>query len=218
MFENDSRSSLRKWIFAALLAAAGVLLSPVFSFPLGVTRAFPLQHMINIFLAVLCGTRYGVSAAFTTSVIRNIIGSGSLLAFPGSMIGAFLSGYLYSRTKKLWAAVLGEFAGTSLIGGLVSYPLALYGVVKRSFFLYFSLLRFLRRRVPHCFYRPQRDPYLSNKYGQRKIIFLSKLTFRGLQASFFLHKNDGCTLIIYDLYVQLTSGVKTIDSFYFHQI
>lgn len=39
-----------------------------------------------------------------------------------------------------------------------------------------------------------------------------------LQASFFLHKNDGCTLIIYDLYVQLTSGVKTIDSFYFHQI
>lgn len=100
MFENDSRSSLRKWIFAALLAAAGVLLSPVFSFPLGVTRAFPLQHMINIFLAVLCGTRYGVSAAFTTSVIRNIIGSGSLLAFPGSMIGAFLSGYLYNRTKN----------------------------------------------------------------------------------------------------------------------
>ena len=67
MFENDSRSSLRKWIFAALLTAAGVLLSPVFSFPLGVTRAFPLQHMINIFLAVLCGMRYGVSAAFTTS-------------------------------------------------------------------------------------------------------------------------------------------------------
>ena len=60
MFENDGRPSLRKWIFAALLAAAGVLLSPAFSFPLGVTRAFPLQHMINIFLAVLCGTRYSV--------------------------------------------------------------------------------------------------------------------------------------------------------------
>ena len=219
MFENDSRSSLRKWIFAALLAAAGVLLSPVFSFPLGVTRAFPLQHMINIFLAVLCGTRYGVSAAFTTSVIRNIIGSGSLLAFPGSMIGAFLSGYLYSRTKKLWAAVLGEFAGTSLIGGLVSYPLAaLFMGSSKGAFFYISLFRFLRRRVPHCFHRPQRDPYLSNKYDKRKIIFLSKLTFRGLQASFFLHKNDGCTLTIYDLYVQLTSGVKTIDSFYFHQI
>lgn len=126
--------------FAALLTAAGVLLSPVFSFPLGVTRAFPLQHMINIFLAVLCGTRYGVSAAFTTSVIRNIIGSGSLLAFPGSMIGAFLSGYLYSRTKKLWAAVLGEFAGTSLIGGLVSYPLAalFMGSSKGAFSIFLS--------------------------------------------------------------------------------
>ena len=56
--------SYRKWILAALLTAAGVLLSPLFSFPLGVTRAFPLQHMINIFLAVLCGSRYSTSAAF----------------------------------------------------------------------------------------------------------------------------------------------------------
>ena len=136
MFENDSRSSLRKWIFAALLAAAGVLLSPVFSFPLGVTRAFPLQHMINIFLAVLCGTRYGISAAFTTSVIRNIIGSGSLLAFPGSMIGAFLSGYLYSRTKKLWAAVLGEFTGNKPIN--FRWPLSLWGRQKELFSIFLS--------------------------------------------------------------------------------
>ena len=82
----------------------------------------------------------GVSAAFTTSVIRNIISSGSLLAFPGSMIGAFLSGYLYNRTKKLWAAVLGEFAGTSLIGGLVSYPLAaLFMGSSKGAFFYISL-------------------------------------------------------------------------------
>ena len=92
----DRQDSLRKWIFSALLVAAGVLLSPLFSFPLGVTRAFPLQHMINIFLAVLCGTRFSTSAAFGTALIRNILGTGSLLAFPGSMIGAFLSGYLYS--------------------------------------------------------------------------------------------------------------------------
>lgn len=115
---------LRKLIFAAILTAVTVLLSPIFSFPLGVTRAFPLQHMINIFLAVLCGTRYSTSAAFATSLIRNILGTGSLLAFPGSMVGAFLSGYLYSHTHKLWAAVLGEFVGTSLIGGLFSYPIA----------------------------------------------------------------------------------------------
>ena len=56
------------------------------------------------------------------------------------MIGAFLSGYLYSRTKKLWAAVLGEFAGTSLIGGLVSYPVAaLFMGSSKGAFFYISL-------------------------------------------------------------------------------
>ena len=136
----DRQDSLRKWIFSALLVAAGVLLSPLFSFPLGVTRAFPLQHMINIFLAVLCGTRFSTSAACGTALIRNILGTGSLLAFPGSMIGAFLSGYLYSKTQKLWCAVLGEFVGTSIIGGLVSYPIAalLMGSSKGALF-YVSL-------------------------------------------------------------------------------
>lgn len=137
---EEKNLALRKWIFAALLVAAGVLLSPVFAFPLGVTKAFPLQHMINIFLAVLCGTRYGTSAAFTTSLIRNLLGTGSLLAFPGSMVGAFLSGYLYSHTHKLWAAAVGEFVGTSLIGGLLSYPIAalFMGSAKGAFF-YVSL-------------------------------------------------------------------------------
>ena len=116
--------TLRKLIFSALMTAAVVLLSPVFSFPLGVTRAFPIQHMVNIFLAVLAGTRYSVAAAFAASLIRNMAGTGSLLAFPGSMIGAFLSGWLYRRTGKLWCAVAGEFIGTSLLGGLASWPIA----------------------------------------------------------------------------------------------
>lgn len=140
MNESNQNSSLRKWIFAAILCAAGVLLSPLFSFPLGVTRAFPLQHMINIFLAVLCGTRYSTGAAFGTALIRNILGTGTLLAFPGSMVGAFLSGFLYSHIHKLWAAVLGEFVGTSIIGGLLSYPVAalFMGSAKGAFF-YVSL-------------------------------------------------------------------------------
>lgn len=140
MAKDTDSQMLRKLIFAALMTAATVLLSPMFSFPLGVTRAFPLQHMMNIFLAVLLGTRCSVGAAFTTSLIRNILGTGSLLAFPGSMIGAFLSGVLYEKTGKLWAAVLGEFIGTSLLGGLASYPIAslLMGSDKGAFF-YVSL-------------------------------------------------------------------------------
>ena len=111
MNQRDEKSlAFRKWIFSALMVGAAVLLSPMFSFPLGVTRAFPLQHMINIFLAVLCGTRYSTSAAFSTALIRNLLGTGSLLAFPGSMVGAFLSGFLYSHIHKLWAAL---FMGSS---------------------------------------------------------------------------------------------------------
>lgn len=118
------RSPLRAWTAAALMAAAVVFLSPLFSVPLGVSRAFPLQHMMNIFLSVLLGTRYSVGAAFTSSLLRNLMGSGTILAFPGSMIGAFLSGILYKHTRSIWAAAAGEFVGTSLIGGLVSYPIA----------------------------------------------------------------------------------------------
>lgn len=118
------RSSLSAWTAAAIMAAAVVFLSPFFSVPLGVSRAFPLQHMMNIFLSVLLGTRYSVGAAFTSSLLRNLMGSGTILAFPGSMIGAFLSGILYQHTRSIWAAAAGEFVGTSLIGGLISYPIA----------------------------------------------------------------------------------------------
>ena len=149
----DRQDSLRKWIFSALLVAAGVLLSPLFSFPLGVTRAFPLQHMINIFLAVLCGTRFSTSAAFGMALIRNILGTGSLLAFPGSMIGAFLSGYLYSKTQKLWCAVLGDFEGCAL--------------------LCVPLLHFLRRRLRHRFLCFKKCSLNSNRITQKQITSLS---------------------------------------------
>jgi len=46
------------------------------------------------------------------------------LAFPGSMIGAFLAGALYLKLgKKSWA-VLGEIFGTGILGGLLAFPIA----------------------------------------------------------------------------------------------
>ena len=55
---------------------------------------------------------------------RQVLALGSPLAFPGSMIGAWLSAYLYKKYNALWAAALGEIIGTGLIGALVSYPIA----------------------------------------------------------------------------------------------
>ena len=62
--------------------------------------------------------------SFSTSCLRNVLALGSPLAFPGSMIGAWLSAYLYKKYNAIWAAALGEIIGTGLIGALVSYPIA----------------------------------------------------------------------------------------------
>lgn len=61
---------------------------------------------------------------FLAALIRNILGLGTLLAFPGSMCGALLSGLLYKWMKKLPAAYIGEVVGTGIIGGMLSYPIA----------------------------------------------------------------------------------------------
>ena len=42
--------------------------------------------------AVFLGPWYGVAVAFAASLLRNLLGMGSLMAFPGSMCGALLCG------------------------------------------------------------------------------------------------------------------------------
>lgn len=73
---------------------------------------------------VLLGPGYAVGMAFAAALIRNLLGLGSLLAFPGSMIGALLCGVAYKLCPKLPAAYAGEFCGTGILGGLASYPIA----------------------------------------------------------------------------------------------
>jgi energy coupling factor transporter S component ThiW len=116
----------RRLTFTALFMAVGVLSAHLVYIPVGVAKCFPVQHAINVLLAVLIGTRYSVGAAFGVSALRNFLGTGSLLAFPGSMIGAALSGILYSRTQSIWGAIIGEIVGTGIIGGLVAFPMAKY--------------------------------------------------------------------------------------------
>ena len=92
--------SLKKTVTAAMLAALTVALSG-FYIPIGVSKCYPIQHMVNVLCAVFLGPGYGVMAAFCTSLIRNLMGTGSLLAFPGSMVGALLCGILYEKTGML---------------------------------------------------------------------------------------------------------------------
>ncbi len=107
-----------------LLIAIGVISSHIIFVPMGIAKAFPVQHAINLIAATLLGPSYAVSVAFVISILRNILGVGSLLAFPGSMIGAFLAGILFQKTKKVFYALLGELLGTGILGGIIAYPVA----------------------------------------------------------------------------------------------
>lgn len=113
----------RKLALAGLLTAVAVV-GGMFSIPLGAAKCSPVQHMVNVIAAVLLGPGYAVGSAFTASLIRNLIGTGSLLAFPGSMVGALLAGLLYRKTRHLAGAFVGEVVGTGILGAMLSYPVA----------------------------------------------------------------------------------------------
>ena len=115
--------NVKKLALAGILVAVGIVCSPL-SIPVGASKCAPVQHFINILGGVFLGPGYAVGMAFVTSLLRNLMGTGTLLAFPGSMCGAFLCGMLYKYGKHLPFAYLGELFGTSVIGGLLSYPIA----------------------------------------------------------------------------------------------
>lgn len=104
---------------AVILVAIAVALSPVF-IPVGIAKCFPAQHMVNVLAAVMLGPVYAVAIAAAAAVIRNILGLGTLLAFPGGMIGALLAGLAYLGTRNIYLTGVGEIIGTGLIGALVS--------------------------------------------------------------------------------------------------
>ena len=115
--------NVKKLAVGAMLVAVAVSLSS-FSIPVGASKCFPIQHLTNVIAGVFLGPGYGVAMAFCTSLIRNLMGTGSLLAFPGSMVGAFLGGMLYQHSGKLMLAYVGEVFGTGILGGMLCYPVA----------------------------------------------------------------------------------------------
>ncbi|MBQ4638456.1 MAG: energy coupling factor transporter S component ThiW [Clostridia bacterium] len=119
------RNQTLKLSLSAILCAVAVIGS-MFSFPVFGSKCSPVQHMVNVICGVLLGPWYGLGAAFAASLLRNIFGLGSLLAFPGSMCGALLCGLVYKKTEKLLPTLIGEVFGTGIIGGLLAYPIAVW--------------------------------------------------------------------------------------------
>lgn len=114
----------KKLTLTAIIAAITTLSSSIIYIPVGFAKVFPIQHLANVLSAVLLGPSYAVAQAFISSTLRNMLGTGSPFAYPGSMIGAFLAAYLYRKTKKIGFAALGEVIGTGILGALATYPIA----------------------------------------------------------------------------------------------
>ncbi len=117
--------NVRKLTIAGVLSAVAVVGSFV-QFPVMGSKCAPVQHMVNIICAVLVGPAYGLAAAFVTSVIRNLLGIGSLMAFPGSMFGVLLAGLMYKKSKSITLTALAEVFGTAILGGLCAYPIFVF--------------------------------------------------------------------------------------------
>lgn len=134
MKQNDAAKKLALAGLLAALAVAGSLLS----FPVAGSKCAPVQHMVNILAAVTLGPWWGVGIAFCASLLRNLMGLGSLMAFPGSMVGAFCCGLMYAGMKNLSLTCMAEAFGTGILGGLAAYPVAklLMGAEPAGLFVY----------------------------------------------------------------------------------
>ncbi|MFJ7950948.1 energy coupling factor transporter S component ThiW [Lysinibacillus sp. NPDC096418] len=128
--------SIQKLTIMALLVAIAVAGSTFVSIPTGIARAYPVQHAINVISAILLGPIPTVMIAFVTALIRILTGTGSLLAIPGSVIGALLASITFKYSGKAWLAGAGEIFGTGILASLVAVPYShlLLGTSVATFF------------------------------------------------------------------------------------
>ena len=85
---------------------------------------FPIAYAVGL-SSVLCMMVQGQALTDVCRLMVKGISSFSLMAFPGSMFGALLCGLVYAKTKNLIATLVGEVFGTSILGGLCAYPVAI---------------------------------------------------------------------------------------------
>lgn len=140
---SPNHTSLPRTSATRTLAIAGVftavaVVGSFLSVPVAGSKCAPVQHMVNILSAVILGPGWSVGIAFCASLIRNLLGIGSLMAFPGSMVGALCCGLVFKFSKNLPFTCLAESLGTGILGGIAAYPVArfLMGAAPAGLFIY----------------------------------------------------------------------------------
>ena len=126
---NMKTSHVRKLALVAVFAALGIVISSFTVFVVFGTKANPTQHMVNAILGVFVGPFWAVVAAIIVGTMRNLLGVGTLFAFPGGIPGGLVVGSVYWLLKRLrtsektrLVSALTEPIGTLLIG----VPVALF--------------------------------------------------------------------------------------------
>ena len=147
--EASTSSNTKKTAVAAVLTGLTVALS-TFYIPLGTTKCFPAQHMMNGIAGVLLGPWYAALMATATGVIRTILGLGTLYAFPGGIPGALVVGLVHRYFKKSDYAAIAEPLGTVVIGATLS-ALVLAPMQGQNLTLYFFWAAFAASSIPGAF-------------------------------------------------------------------
>ncbi|MFH1758578.1 MAG: energy coupling factor transporter S component ThiW, partial [Pseudomonadota bacterium] len=141
----EKKTEVRKLVLTALFAALAVLLSGI-HFPVGPTKVFPFQHMVNALAGVIIGPWYGALSALIAGIIRNAIGTGTIFAFPGGIPGVIVVGLMYRWVRKDWVA-LTEPLGTGVIGVLL-VVLILSPLMGKEFAFAFFFTAFMASSIP----------------------------------------------------------------------
>ena len=99
---SSDSSRTRRLALAGVFTALAIVGS-FLSFPVAGSKCAPVQHIINILAAVTLGPWYSVGIAFCASLLRNLLGLGSMMAFPGSMVGALccVISHVFASVKKI---------------------------------------------------------------------------------------------------------------------
>lgn len=88
----------RRLTLMAIFVAVGVVGS--IWFPSRLLMMYPVQHTVNVMVAVLLGTRPAVGVAFMIGLLRFLTGTSSLLGFPGGDDRCFLFRITPSQVSK----------------------------------------------------------------------------------------------------------------------
>lgn len=130
---HAANTKVRKMVLTAMFACLAFVLCTFVYFP----SMAPFQHFVNVLAAVFLGPWWAFAAALLTGIMRMLSGR-TIQAVVGAVFGAFFAGLFYQKTKRLWAAVLGEVFGTGFVSAMAAYPLMrfFYGLDAQSPFYY----------------------------------------------------------------------------------